>query len=87
MGKTIGVGIKVQGAFDKRVTAAFRGGFVKLNQPWPMVRAAAAAADTARPQVTAAALLAATCRGDGQDLMPLSRPGTRTGTNMPETLP
>lgn len=77
----------MQGAFDKRATAAFRGGFVKLNQPWPMVRTAAAAAtDTARPPVTAAALLAATCRGDGQELMPLSQPGTRTDTHMPETL-
>lgn len=45
--KTIGSRIKVQGALDKR--AAFRRGFVKLDQPVLMERAAAAAAtDTAR---------------------------------------
>lgn len=51
--KTIEAGIKVQGALDKRATAALRRGFVKLDQPVLTVRAAAAAAtDTARQAET-----------------------------------
>lgn len=75
--KTIAGGVKVQEAFNRR--AGSRRWFVKLGQPGLMARAAAAAAtDNARRvetgcrgrwegALTAAALLAATCRDMDRD--------------------